>query len=189
MTKLEIWNGALAQLPHDRTVASLTETSTEALRCAQEWEAARVKVLCAHEWGFLRMSVPVCAGVWCGEVGGMLYAYPRPTSALRILGLFDAEGRKVRAEVVNGLLVSPEPTASVRFLYDEADPEVWPSLVQRAVLMELAARLCPVITMNMVNTRVLMERAKMALDDAMLADSSEVEYSGTAGDTYIMARI
>lgn len=189
MTKLQIWNGALAQLPHDRTVASEDDTSTEALRCSQEWEAARTKVLSAHEWGFLRMSVPVCAGDYCGDVGNALYAYPRPMSAMRILGLYDDEGRKVRAEVVNGMLVSPEPRASLRFLYDEADPERWPTLVQRAVLMELAARLCPVVTMNLQNTRALMERAKMALDDAVMSDSSEVEYSGSAGDSYLKARI
>ena len=58
MTKLDIWNAALALLPHDRRVEDENEDTTEALRCRTHYDSARRHVLVSHEWGFLAMSAP-----------------------------------------------------------------------------------------------------------------------------------
>lgn len=184
MTTLEIWNAALALLPHDRTVEAEDEDSTEALRCRQHWDAARRAVLAAHDWGFLVRELPVCASQrQCGR-----YDYPRPTHCLRVLGLFDENGRRVEAEAVNGVFRTREPAAAIRFLADETRPERMPSIVQDAIESELAARLAPVVTGNRIRARDLAEAARAALDAARALDAAETACHGTAGDTFLAAR-
>lgn len=183
MTKLELWNYALALLPHDRTVESEDEDSTEALRCRQTWEAARLSVLASHDWGFLTEELQI-AGAQCDR--GWLYL--RPPRCVRVLGLFDRHGRRVRADALRGGFVTREPCASVRFVRDEPNPSRLPPLVQEALACELASRLAPVITGNRPKTAELVAAAREKLAVAWQADAEETAWHGTEGDTFLRAR-
>ncbi len=189
MTKLDIFNLALAQLPHDRSVDSEEDTSTEAVRCTAEGEPAVVKVLSGHDWNFLTTQLPVVAGRLCALYGDGNYAYPRPAECLRVLGLYDASGRKLATYAVDGMFVAREPAAFVRYLRDVRDPDRWPPLVRTAVVMELARRLCPLITGDRRRSLDLQNAATVAFLEAVHADSHEVAGGGTDGRTYARARL
>lgn len=187
MDTLQIWNQALSKLPHDKQVVSLTEDSTEALRCATEWEGARKSVLTSHAWGCLKRTTVCTAG--CNyQHEDMKYTYPRPANALRVIGLFDIEGRQVRSEVINNAFFSDAPMASIRYVVDQEDPSELPFLMQEAIMYELAARIALPITGNVMTQRMVQAQAKNALELAKQADSSETDYSGTRGTTYADAR-
>ena len=184
MTRLDIWNEALALIPHDIAVQSETEDSTEAKRCAQHWEAARKAVLTAREWGWLARETPSCCGVALG--GGWLY--DRPPDALLVLGLCTPDGRRVKADAVNGGLRALEPFAAVRYLPDEPDPDAWPFAVKEAVVAELAARICPVLTDNPTRSAQLRAEAIAKLEEAGRQDAQQTSYGGGDPLVFVHAR-
>ncbi len=179
MTKLDIWNAALALLPHDIRVLALDEDSTEAQRCRENWDGARRKVLAAREWGALAIDIPACGP-------GPVY---RPANALRVVGLVDARGRRIRSTHSNGALFAVCGfAAALRYIPDVDDPEAWPPAVQDAVVAELAARLCPVLTDNAAREADLRQEAERRIMDAGELDANESGWSGTDGMSFIRAR-
>lgn len=178
MTKLDIWNHALAALPHDRQVGAEGDGSLEEKRCAEVWDAARRAVLTAREWGWAVMSAPACCGA--SAVGGFFAM--RPPEALLVVGLFDRTGRRVAAEAINGGFRIQEPASEIRYIEDEEDPDVWPTAVQDAVVAEMAARLAPVMTDNPQRAMQLRQDAVARLEEAGRQDAQETAWSG--GDPY-----
>lgn len=173
MTTLEIWNAALALLPHDRTVEAEDEDSTEALRCRQHWDAARRYVLGARDWGWLVQSAPACCGF--SDLRGFV---SRPPDALVIVGIFDGTGRRVTADPIDGGFRVYEPVAEIRYIVDEPDPDRWPQAVQEAVTAELAARLAHVLTDNPQRAQLLRQNAIASLEEAGRRDAQETAWSG-----------
>lgn len=184
MTVLEIWNRALALLPHDIAVASTEEDTTEAARCRQHYEAARKSVLTAREWGWLVRETPSC----CGAALGGAWIHERPADALLVLGLCAPDGRRIKADAVNGGLRAMEPVAACRYLADEEDPDAWPFAVQEAVVAELAARICPVLTDNPVRSQQLRAEAVAKLEEAGRQDAMETAYGGGDPLRFVHAR-
>lgn len=189
MTKLEIWNRALALLPHDRRVASEDEQSTEALRCRDQWDAARVHCLAAHDWGWATRSMAYGpGGNECAHGSGHVFA--RPPDALCVVGLFDRDGRRVRAAVRDGLFRSDADAVEIRYIPDldtDDDIEAWPAWFAEAVCRELATRLAPTI-LGVQPNRHLTDSAMLALSEAKRIDAGEVAWSGTDGKTFARAR-
>ena len=189
MTKLEIWNRALALLPHDRRVASEDEQSTEALRCRDQWDAARVHCLTAHDWGWATRSMAYGpGGNSCAHGSGHVFA--RPPDALRVVGLFGEDGRRVRARVRDGMFSSAAEAVEIRWIPDlgeKHDIEAWPPWFAEAVVWELARRIAPTITGAPPPTHVA-DGAALALSEAKRIDAAEVAWSGTDGRTFARAR-
>lgn len=184
MTKLDIWNAALALLPHDRPVLDAAEDTVEANRCRDNWDAARRAVLTAREWGWLVTESPgCCTGTW-----GEGWLYERPADAVRIIGLCTTDGRRIRADAVNCGLRALEPFAAVRYIPDEPDPERWPSPVRDAVVHELAARICPLFTDNPARSAELRQAAVAALEEAGKQDAMETAYDGSDPLVFVHAR-
>lgn len=184
MTKLDIWNLALERLPHDIAVASEEESTTEALRCRQHYEAARKAVLTAREWGWLVEETPSC----CGVALGGAWIHEPPPGALLVLGLCMPDGRRVKADAVNGGLRAREPYAAVRYLPDSTDPDAWPFAVQEAVIAELAARICPVLTDNPQRSLQLRQEAMAKLEEAGRQDAMQTAYGGDDPMKFVHAR-
>lgn len=179
MTKLDIWNRALALLPHDRPVESEDEESTEALRCRQHWDVARKSVLTAREWGWAAQEAPACCGA--NATGGWFCF--RPPEALLVIGLYTLDGRRVASDPVNGGLRAREPFTVVRYIQDEPDPDRWPPAFQEAVATELAARIAPVMTDNPARSAELRQAALAALEEAGHQDAQET--AGDGGDPLV----
>ena len=206
MTKLEIWNAALAMIPHDRRVKDPREPTTEALRCRDCWERARRKVLLARDWNFLAVELPVqhshdvfpakAHSFWPWRYWRRLdrrtipegWICPRPDDALRVLGLYDRRGRRVESRSVGGIMVSREPAATLRFLLDSKDPKEWPAAVQEAVAAEMAAELCPVLSDNAAREQALKLEAADRLTVAGRYDALEGAPEGSDGLEHIRAR-
>lgn len=184
MTKLDIWNKALALLPHDIAVAREDESTTEATRCRQHWDAARKAVLTAREWGWLVRETPSC----CGAALGGTWLHEPPPDALLVLGLCAPDGRRVMADAVNGGLRAKEPYAAVRYLPDSEKPDDWPFAVQEAVAAELAARICPVLTDNPQRSMQLRQEAMAKLEEAGRQDAQQTAYGGDDPLRFVHAR-
>lgn len=190
MTKIDIWNAALALLPHDVTVSSEDEDTPEAKRCRDNWDAARLAVLCSHEWSFCTASVPVdgaMVGCRCAPSEYPAFEYPRPRNCIRVLGVYDANGRRLAAQALNGKFVTDAPAASIRYLKDVPNPDNLPPLVQDALVNELAHRICYPVTANVQRASDLGALAQLRLAAAWQADSSESAGQGHAGG-YLAAR-
>lgn len=177
MTKLEIWNRALALLPHDPKITSETETSKEAKACIDNWDDARNAVTYAHEWGWATESLPVCG-----------HAVPRP-DAIRICGLFDRRGRRVKMRLQNGYISAEVPFAVLRYVPDVGDRlDEWPVWFTDAVVAELAYRISGGITGSVQQRNLLKGIAAERLAAAIKIDASETGWSGTDGRTFARAR-
>ena len=184
MTKLDIWNAALALLPHDIAIKWEDEVTTEAIRCRQHYDSARKSVLTAREWGWLVRETPSC----CGAALGGAWFHERPADALLVLGLCAPDGRRVKADAVNGGLRSMEPYAAVRYLADDENPDEWPFAVQEAVIAELAARICPVLTDNPQRSMQLRQEAIAKLEEAGRQDAQQTAYGGGDPLKFVHAR-
>ena len=179
MTALDIWNAALALLPHDRRIAQEDEDSVERVRCEENWDAARHAVLTAREWGWLVRSEPACCGA--SHTGG--WFAQRPMGAILVLGFWDGMGNRVGSEPLNGGFRVRAPAVEVRYLPDEPDPEMWPVAVRDAVVAELAARIAPVMTDNPARSAELRQNAMARLEEAGRQDAQETATDG--GDPFV----
>lgn len=179
MTLLDLYNSALALVPHDIRIASADEGGTEAQRCRENYDGARLAVLAAHPWGFLaRESAPGGAAVSPYGVG---YRYERPADALLAIGLFDPFGRRASAVRLGREWQSPAPDAVVRYTVDEPDPAAWPAPVAEAVRHELASRLAAVLSGNAQRVAELHARALELAEQAWELDQAETYGIGTPG--------
>lgn len=185
MDKYDVWNKALALLPHDRRVTANDTATAEYRRCDDNWDAARMRVLTAHEWGWATVQSEVCGG--CRVEGGM-FGYPRPDGVVRIIGLFDPRGRRVKTQAYNNQLLSDCPHCFVRYIPDMDDPDYWPSWFTDAVVAELASRISTLITANAATERRLLTLAADRLALAVKTDSDECKWGGTDGRTFVNAR-
>ena len=192
MTKLDIWNRALALLPHDRRVTEADDASqtpsTECHRCRDQWDAARQSVLAAHDWGWATRSMAYGPGG--NDCHGNGHVFARPPDALRVVGLFGEDGRRVRARVRDGMFSSAAEAVEIRWIPDlgeKHDIEAWPPWFAEAVVWELARRIAPTITGAPPPTHVA-DGAALALSEAKRIDAAEVAWSGTDGRTFARAR-
>ena len=200
MTTLEVWNFALGQIPHDKRVKSVDENSTEALRCRDNWEVARRKVLGAHAWTFA-VDELACEGAMLRTARGARWRYPKPAGALRSLGLFwDDAGRsdllfrarggmrQLPALGLGGALSAREPRAIILFIRDIEDVVEFPEDVAEAAGWELAALVCPLMSGGADGAARLEARAALALQTAIGHDADTVEDSGSDGMEFVRAR-
>lgn len=190
MTKLDIWNRALAMLPHDRRVLSETEETTEALRCRDAWQASRDYLLATHDWGWAtRAQFHVHGAAEACEGGGRVWVFGRPPGALRVVGVFDGDGRRMRVSVANGVFRAERPAAEVRYIpvMDDSTIPTWPAWFCEAVAADLAIRIAGTI-LGKAAPRHLESMATKALGEAVRIDAGEVAWSGTDGRTIARAR-
>lgn len=187
MDKYDLWNRALAIIPHDRRVSADRPDTTEHLRCADAWDAARRHVLASHEWGWATRAMGHAHGGAHGADARFTFA--RPPDALRVVGLFDRDGRRVRADTCAGFFRASSPVVELRYIPDLGDDtvETWPPWFAEAVAYDLARRISPTIK-GMSNSRQLETDARAALEEAKRIDASEVAWSGTDGKTFARAR-
>lgn len=188
MTALDIYNKALAAIGAERFLSSVDAKCVEAVHCRREWEAARISVLGAHEWGWLAEETTYCDGTEIDDDGPVLYSYPRPVGAIKVAAVMDTDGRRIKWTSVNGLIQSETDVAKIRYVPDSETIDDWPIPVQDAVTFELASRIAVPITKNVELMGTMKKLAAAHLADAIQKDSSEVRYGGTNGRKYAEAR-
>ena len=190
MTVVELFNRALAALGHDRFISSEDSPFIEAVHCRREWDGARQGVLAAHEWGWLVLDVPICDGTETTDeaTGKTVYIYPRPSACLRLLGVTDTNGKRIKWRAVNAQIEADTDPVKISYLQDSEDPDDWPAPVQDAVVTELAARIAIPLKQDAGLAKQMRLDAVLALAVAKQRDSLEVRYDGSLTTKYADAR-
>lgn len=187
MTVLDLFNNSLGALGYKTFLGSENSTFPEGVACRREWPGARTAVLSAHEWGWLTLQVPISDidPTTCDATGKAVYLYPRPPAALRIVGVLDQDERSVKWSAVNAQIQTETEVALIRYIPDDPTPEDWPTAIQDAVALALAARIAIPLGRNPKDVQAA---AATTLLTAIRQDSSEIKYGGTSADRYINAR-
>jgi hypothetical protein len=190
MTKLEIFNRALAEIGHDRTIPAIDSTMTENQRCLLAWDGARIAVLTAAEWNWLVAETALTDGAICEDDEGHLgdYFWNRPADYLRLLAVVGEDSRRVDWSTANGLIYSKAPAVKMRYLPDSEDPEDWPQQIADAVTYELAARISLPMSASGKTMVAMKQLSAASIAQAMSHDSAEMRRAGSSGRKYADSR-
>lgn len=189
-TKLDIFNRALAELGHNRTLTSTTSTTDiEAVRLSLAWDGAYKHVLAAHDWNWLVAETALTDGAECTEDGAHLgwYYWSRPQDYLRILAVVDARNKRVDYDVADQMVFAQVDSIRFRYLPDSPDPADWPHQIVEAVVYELAARVALPMSANGKAMTALKQLSAYAVSQAIFHDAAESRRGGTH-DKYKNAR-
>lgn len=166
-TVLEIYNAALGMIGHDRTIASLPNTTdAAAIRCNTFIGPARRTVFTFFDWKWLSADAALSFDVTNPVQTGPLYVYTKPTDTLRVLDVTNATGTPVVYDVVGAKIKTDCAAITIRYIADLADPATWPPLIYDAVICELAARVCVALTGNFDRAKELRAQAGLYMKEA-----------------------
>lgn len=189
-TKLDMFNRALAELGHNRTIDSLTSSMIENTRCLLQWDGAYRHVLSAHEWNWLVAETAYVEGAECTDDGrhNGKWIYNRPDDQIRLIAVLGEDGRRVDYDVAGKLIYADQPFASILYLPDEDDPDEWPTAIQDAVAYELASRIALPMSASGKAMATLKQLSAASIARAISNDSAEVRRAGSRRDKYAAAR-
>lgn len=190
MTKLEIFNRALAEIGHDRTIPALDSTMTENQRCLLAWDGARISVLTAHEWNWLVAETPLIEGAVCTDDESHLgdNFWSRPSGYLRLLAVVGEDNRRVDWSTANGLIYSKATAIKMRYIPDSPDPEDWPQQIADAVTYELAARISLPMSASGKTMVAMKQLSTASIAQAASHDAAEMRRGGSSGRKYADSR-
>ena len=194
MTIIDLFNRALGMIGHDRTipadVATATTPTTEYVRCALEWDGARIAILSAHAWNWLVQETPLTQGAdsTIEYSDAHEYVYDRPDNVIRLVAMLDGNSRRVAYRTAGGQIFSPAPEAKFRYLADSLVPDDWPAHVVDAVAAELAARIGLAMSANGKVVQAMKALQTNYLSLAIEHDATEQNQAGTSGDRYVTCR-
>jgi len=150
-TEISICNLALAHLGDEATVASIDppEGSAQGTHCATFYPMARDALQDTHAWEFCTTRATLSL-LSAAPLSGWLYAYARPSAAVKILGLFlpgsadDSSPQAYETEILtDGAKVIYSNTAApvCRYTIQVTDPSKFPPLFVLALSWLLASHL------------------------------------------------
>ena len=156
---------ALAYLREEVTLTANTPSapSTKTERAVRRmFDTSRRAFLASHDWNFAKAR--------------SAYSATKPSAALRVLAVTDADGRAVKWRLVGSSLVSPDTGAAyVEYTQDVADTSTWPPLARSAFALFLARELCMVVTGRQDDLKAVDALMKERVSEARLADLKEGE--------------
>lgn len=165
MTDIQICNKALAALGHDRTISSLTDGSTEAVRCNHFLTEALTSVISAYEWDFAQASAS------SGTI----------TDCVRILRAVNSSGAPVSVQRGSGGTITIPSGTTLHYIKLPTYAAL-PTAVADAVVAELTLRLylpmvgAPQSEAASTVVKMLADRASQALDYAINIAQREALY-------------
>lgn len=190
-SEVDICNRALSIIGARSTIASLTESSTEAVQCTIHYASTRDELLRPHLWSFARRQVTMAlmaaaagtaenpAGVPPLPMAPWLYQYRLPTDCLRVRQLYqpasngpkiafslsgdqDAAGNPVK------VLLTNQPQAVLVYTSQVTVVDMFDPDFQAALVASLAARLAFPLTGDKSSAQYF---AKVAADTILTARS------------------
>ena len=184
MNNVDICNRALGVIGHDRTIESMSETTTEGLLCAKFYPAARDNVLAAYDWEFAAVETEV-------NLNDDTTSWAIPAGCVKVVAVTDPDGRVLRT-VRRGtnLLITRTgaATATVRYTSNAITSfeASLPHLVAEAIVYELAALLFGPMVGNVQDAQgtalytSYMQLASGKLQAAISAEDAEHAFMGGA---------
>ena len=187
--EVDLCNRALSRLGTRATIAALSENSTEARTVSIWYAATRDALLHAHDWNFARRRIALAelGSPSPRDKGGWAYRFALPSDCLRLLRLEAPPGQpSPRFEVAgdgggNGggrVVLCDEAAPRAVYTARIADPALFDPGFAQALVDQLAAHVAYPVTQKTDLAVRLAQAARLALAEAMAADSREAGRDG-----------
>lgn len=175
MTSIDICNLALSYLGNTRSIASMSEQSTEAILCNRFYNIARESLLKIFPWNFAVKQDSLTAVD--ETTNGFAYVYVYPEDCLRVLKVMSAnEGNNTIVNDYNVCyahdsvdvkrVVCDISEAQASYIVDIQDVAAMPSEFIDAVALVLASRVAFPLTSSATMAQAVNQQASMAIDTA-----------------------
>lgn len=126
--------------------------------CCRTFDYARRAFLAAHDWNFARVRAP--------------FAAAKPSGAIRVVDVTDADGETVRWRL-DGQTITATGAAYTVYTGDAEDVAAWPALARAAFVAYLARELCIPVTGRQEDLKSIDSFATERMNAARLADLRE----------------
>lgn len=170
MSRVEICNRGLSTYLGKYRIASFTDDTPEANQCALHYEPARQALLELHWWEFAK-GRRVLAELTNDRPNEWMYKYARPTDALAIRWVNDAEAARIALEsnlspdasreTTGEAIYSNIPGATAEYTIDVTDDAALPQSFRDALSASMAALMAIPLTQDLR----LAENARIAAED------------------------
>ena len=147
------------------------------------FESARKQVLSDHNWNFAR-SEKLTNSTFVRHDRVYPWATPMPADNLRILAVYDVNGRKSDYIVYDMTIRASHPVGRIVYVRDEEDLSVWTPLARRAFVYRLAADIAKPITGRINECQLQEEHYRAAISDAKLREAREGEAANPWGESH-----
>ena len=107
-----------------------------------------------------------------------------PADNLRILAVYDENGRKSDYIVYDMTIRASHPVGRIVYVRDEEDLNVWTPLARRAFVYRLAADIAKPITGRINECQLQEEHYRAAISDAKLREAREGEAANPWGESH-----
>ncbi len=174
-SEIEICNLALLRLGQ-REINSLNESSNEASFCKRLYERVRVTVLTDHPWRFAckvqaLSLIDAESPIWD-------YVYARPYDMLRAIDMprkqaMQYGSEQIKYEIIGNTIHTNQADASLRYIYDIRDPNLFDSQFIDAFAWRLASDLAMPVTQRSEAQGAMLQGYRIALQSAMGVSASE----------------
>jgi hypothetical protein len=182
---IEVAQEALAVLSQDKRIDFIDTESKDAtvFKVSIAFESARKQVLCDHNWNFAR-SEKTTTPTFVHHDRDYPWAVPMPSDSLRLLAVYDVNGRKADYIVYDMTIRSSRPVGRIVYVRDEEDITVWTPLARRAFVYRLAADIAKPITGRINECQLQEEHYRAAISDAKLREAREGEAANPWGESH-----
>jgi hypothetical protein len=182
---IEVAQEALAVLSQDKRIDFIDTESKDAtvFKVSIAFESARKQVLCDHNWNFAR-SEKHANSTFVPHDRDYPWATPMPGDSLRLLAVYDVNGRKADYIVYDMTLRSSRPVGRIVYVRDEEDISIWTPLARRAFVYRLAADIAKPITGRINECQLQEEHYRAAIADAKLREAREGEAANPWGESH-----
>lgn len=189
MEIVDIYNMALAHLGHDQTVTATTDSTAEAAWCNRFYDQARKECLRLAKPSFAMRTEDLEDSAESSHPNWD-YEFSRPQDCVGIVLVVDSSGNPVDYALEGELLYADVDEASVTFVFDEDDPELFDAMFVATLAYRLASYIALPISGKVDVKRVMEQGFFSALSDARVMDANEDANKGAQKDHdyYVNAR-
>jgi hypothetical protein len=179
---LDVCQRAMAILRQEnRLVIISPDAPTKIERCCYDaYETARMEVLSSYGWSFVKADKLVRGVAFQEEDGRFSISYPG--DALKILQCYDKDGHKIPYTLRgNEKIYSLHPIYRITYIFNEENVNLWPPLVQEALVKTLAKNMCIEVTGRANDLQMLEVQCRAAVQNARTDDARR---SSTGNEVY-----
>ena len=187
MTDIDICNMALRKLGAD-TITALTDNTKQAEACKDMWNQVRKTVFSAYPWPScvrrrtLRCSCECIPFGWNGS-------FPLPDDYIALIDVYGVEPHGLTEFEIEGRsLLCNFNEVSLRYIYDNRDPDFYEPLLVDCLVLRLAAEMAYSLVGKEDVENSMLQKYHMKLNEARTRISRISTNEPTGIDTLIIER-